>query len=248
MGFSAIAFGITYGSYFGILWRPLWHDPVEGDPMGMVALGIGGGIVLMSIGLVLNMINKFRHRDWLGGFLDKFGMAGAIFYWGILGLCFTWAAVDRAGLAVVALVGVLVLPLLAIMIKEPLHVYLSRRRGHGEHGSMGEAIILAFIEAFDTVLLFMSNTISFIRLMAYSVAHAALLAVGFSIAGNMGDSVVGHIIGVVVIVIVNIIVILLEGIVSTIQAIRLEYYEFFGKFYTGGGMAFKPFRFSTKDE
>jgi len=133
----AIAFGITYAVISHPV-APLWHDPVEGDPMGNGRSGIGGGIVLMSIGLVLNMINKFRHRDWLGVSSTKFGHAGAIFYWGILGLCFTWAAVDRAGLAVVRrLVGVLSCRSVP-SDQGPLHVYLSRRRGHGEHGSMAK--------------------------------------------------------------------------------------------------------------
>jgi V/A-type H+/Na+-transporting ATPase subunit I len=137
---------------------------------------------------------------------------------------------------------VFVLPLAAIMIKEPLHLLMSRRHGHGGHHSMSEAIVEALIEVFDTILMFMSNTISFIRLAAYAMAHAALLTVTFAIASAMGDSVPGHILGAIVIVLGNVGVILLEGIVATIQAIRLEYYEFFGKFFSGGGKPFAPFR------
>jgi len=51
---------------------------------------------------------------------------------------------------------------------------------------------------------------------------------------------------VTVIVLGNIIAILLEGVVAAVQALRLEYYEFFGKFFSGAGQAFKPFRLPAR--
>jgi V/A-type H+-transporting ATPase subunit I len=44
-----------------------------------------------------------------------------------------------------------------------------------------------------------------------------------------------------VVVVGNLIIIVLEGLVVSIQTVRLEYYEFFGKFFRGGGERFKPF-------
>jgi V/A-type H+-transporting ATPase subunit I len=242
MGLSAIGFGVLYGSYFGMLWNPIWQDPIEGDPKVLMGVGICLGIGMMSVGLVLNVINKVRHREWLGVLLDKFGVAGAVFYWGLLGVMAQWAALEQAGLALAVLVAVFIVPLAAILLKEPLQVLLNRRRGGHAHTSMAEAFVEALVEVFDTVLMFLSNTISFIRLAAYSIAHAALLAAGFAIAHSLGDSVFSQVVGVAIIVLVNVVVILLEGIVSTIQAIRLEYYEFFGKFFSGGGKPFAPFR------
>jgi V/A-type H+-transporting ATPase subunit I len=51
---------------------------------------------------------------------------------------------------------------------------------------------------------------------------------------------------VLVIILGNAVAIALEGIVASVQALRLEYYEFFGKFFSGGGQPFKPFRLQTK--
>jgi vacuolar-type H+-ATPase subunit I/STV1 len=45
-----------------------------------------------------------------------------------------------------------------------------------------------------------------------------------------------------VIMVGNVIALVLEGIVCSVQALRLEYYEFFSKFFSGGGQPFKPFR------
>ena len=248
MGLSAVVFGIVYGSYFGIVSEHLaiWHDPLEGNPLELMTAAIGLGIAMVSLGLVLNVINKFRRREWLGGLLDKFGMAGAVFYWGTLGVAAKWAALKQSGLAMAALGAVFVVPLVAIALKEPLRVILSRRHGHAGHGSMGEACVEAVIEAFDTIIIYMSNTISFVRLAAYAMAHAAVLKASFSIARNLGEDWVPYLLGLSIIVLGNVIAIVLEGIISTVQAIRLEYYEFFGKFYSGSGLPFRPFRFSTK--
>jgi len=46
---------------------------------------------------------------------------------------------------------------------------------------------------------------------------------------------------VVMFVVGNVIIIVLEGLVAAIQAVRLEYYEFFGKFFSGNGRAYRPF-------
>ena len=71
-GFSSIIFGTVYGSYFGIeelKKYALWHDPLEGDPMQLMYGAIGIGIIMISLGLILNVINRFRRGDMIGGIL-----------------------------------------------------------------------------------------------------------------------------------------------------------------------------------
>jgi V/A-type H+-transporting ATPase subunit I len=50
----------------------------------------------------------------------------------------------------------------------------------------------------------------------------------------------GIILKVIVLIVGNIFIVGLEGLIVFIQVLRLEYYEFFGKFYRGGGNIFKP--------
>ena len=249
IGLSSVCFGIVYGSYFGIegLKRyALWHDPLEGDPMNLMLTCIGIGIVIISLGLVLNIINRFRRKDLVGGFMDKFGVAGAVFYWGVLALILKYAAIQERGLLWPVIVAVVVLPLVVVVLKEPLQYALSRRAGHTPHaGSLLEAILESAIEAFEAVMSYMANTISFVRLAAYAMAHAAVLMAAFMMAKEISKAseTFGGVLGVLVIILGNAVAILLEGIIAAVQALRLEYYEFFGKFFSGSGKAFKPFRF-----
>ncbi len=255
-GLSSVAFGIYYGSYFGVTeigGHELGHDPLKGNPMNLMIAAVALGIVMISVGLVLNIINRFRRGDLVGGLLGKFGVAGAVFYWGVLALLLKFSVFREAGLVIPMLILVIAVPLLAIAVKEPLQFMLARRRaehgGHGGHGgSLSEACIESAVEAFDTVLAFLANTISFVRLAAYAMAHAAVLLASFAIAEQIqkgAGPVIGGALGLLVIIGGNVIAILLEGIVASVQALRLEYYEFFGKFFSGSGQAFKPFRLSV---
>ena len=99
------------------------------------------------------------------------------------------------------------------------------------------------------MLSYFSNTISFVRLAAYSMSHAALLAATFMVAGELRHvSPGGTVLAIATIIVGNIFALALEGIICSVQALRLEYYEFFGKFFSGGGQPFKPFRLSGESE
>lgn len=245
---SSILFGVVYGSWFGLpqmKHHALWQDPLEGDPMGLMYAAIGIGIVMISLGLLLNIVNRFRQGDIIGGLLDKFGLIGVVFYWGALLLITKSAALQSRGLFGVALVVFLLIPLVGWALKEPIE-YLLKHRG-GDQGGPGEglfsAIIEAFVGAFEGLLSYLANTISFVRLAAYAMSHAALLVAAFMMAAEVGHlSPGGGVLSVAVIILGNVIAIVLEGIVASVQALRLEYYEFFGKFFSGNGRPFEPFR------
>jgi len=86
-----------------------------------------------------------------------------------------------------------------------------------------------------------------VRLAAYAMSHAALLMAAFMVADAVKHfPVAGSFLGVLAIILGNAVAIVLEGIIASVQALRLEYYEFFGKFFSGGGQPFKPFRLPTK--
>ncbi len=127
-GGSSMIFGALYGSCFGLEQfkkYALWHDPLAGDPMSLMLAAIEIGIVLISLGLILNIINHLRHGDFIGALLDKFGAAGAVFYWGALALAAKSAAIRAHGLFT-PLILLLAALALAWMLKEPLE--LAHRR------------------------------------------------------------------------------------------------------------------------
>ena len=247
-GASSIMFGVIYGSYFGIAFfkkYALWHDPLEGDPIRLMFGAIGFGVVMMSLGLILNVVNRFRRGDVIGGFLDKFGLAGLLFYWGALVLLTNRAAIESWGLTGLSIALFLVLPIVGWASKEPIEHFLHRAAVERSEASGGlvSALIESFVGAFEAVLSYLANTISFVRLAAYAMSHAALLVAAFMLAAQVREfSVGGGLWSLLVIILGNLIAIILEGIIASVQALRLEYYEFFGKFFSGNGQPFEPFR------
>ena len=96
--------------------------------------------------------------------------------------------------------------------------------------------VQGFFELFEVCLSYFSNTLSFVRVGAFAVSHAAMMQVVLMLAGAENGSP-----NWVVIVLGNIFVCGPEGLIVGIQVLRLEYYEIFSRFYAGNGREFKPF-------
>ena len=78
------------------------------------------------------------------------------------------------------------------------------------------------------------------------MSHAALLLSAFLMADAVKEFPIGGLLSVLVIILGNAVAIALEGVVASVQALRLEYYEFFGKFFKGDGVVFTPFTLKAK--
>jgi len=250
-GIASGGFGVVYGSYFGItsLKRcALWRDPVEGDPLALMLLAVGIGVVMISLGQVLNIMNHFRRGDIVNVLLDKFGVVGVVFYWGSLALVTKYAAFEARGLVRWAVLLFVAVPVVGWLLKEPLVYWLRRPAGQPleEEGLIG-AIAESVVGAFEAIFLYLANTISFVRLAGFAMSHAALLLAAFVLAADLERAGgVGTVAGVLVVVAGNLLAIVLEGMIAAVQALRLEYYEFFGKFYSGDGLAFHPFQLADR--
>jgi V/A-type H+-transporting ATPase subunit I len=253
-GLSSTIFGVVYGSYFGIealKKYALWHDPLEGNPMQLMYGAIGIGVIMISLGLILNIINRFRRGDVIGGVLDKFGLVGLLFYWGTLALLMYGATIQSWGLTSASVILFLVVPIVGWSLKEPLeHFIRNRNAGLKEaNDGLASAIMESCVGAFEAILSYLANTISFVRLAAYAMSHAALLFAAFMVSVEVRDvPFVGSAFSLLVIIFGNIIAIVLEGIIASVQAVRLEYYEFFSKFFSGSGQPFVPFRLVAGDK
>lgn len=213
--------------------------------MRLMAASVIIGIVIISFGLILNVLNRLRRGDRIGGCLGKFGLAGILFYWGMLALAVNYAAFQARGLVKLGLVLFFAVPLLSWLLKEPIQFFQSRHSAAPAHG-LGVIVMESLVEVFEGLLSYFSNTISFVRLAAYAMSHAALLVATFMIAEDIRHFPHGGgLLSLGVIILGNAVALVLEGIVCSVQALRLEYYEFFGKFFSGGGQPFKPFRLQT---
>ncbi|MDP2865178.1 MAG: V-type ATPase 116kDa subunit family protein [Elusimicrobiota bacterium] len=238
-GLASIFFGFVYGSFFGFeSFRKyaLWRDPLAGDPLALLAAAVLTGAAVISLGVLLNIVNRARLGDGLGAALDRYGAAGLAFYWTALLLA---AGKAGAGLAL----PVMGAALACWILKAPL-VYLMRPRGGTAAGDDGfiSVVVEAIVRAFEGALLYLANTVSFVRLAAYAMCHAALLASAWALR-DAADGAWGansHA-GILAVIAGNAAAIGLEGLVAAVQALRLEYYEFFGKFFEGVGRPFRPF-------
>ena len=123
--------------------------------------------------------------------------------------------------------------LILIFLKEPLSKLVEKKKDW-KPSSVGEFFLESFFELFEIILSFATNTISYVRLGAFAMAHASMMSVVFIIGDMVGPG-VGY--GIVMIL-GNALVMGLEGLIVGIQALRLEFYEMFSRYYTGDGREF----------
>ncbi|MBN1884169.1 MAG: hypothetical protein JW876_01435 [Candidatus Krumholzibacteriota bacterium] len=237
-GLSSIVFGFLFGSIFGLeeLLPSLWMKPMH-DVLYFFRVAVYFGIAMISIGILLNVINAIRTRNYKATFFDHAGIVSAVIYWGGIGVVSIFLA--NRPIPVRLLLLAVGLPILVLFLREPLAAVFSRRRPRFEKGLM-TYLMETVIEVMEIVTGYLGNTVSFIRVAAFSLAHVGLFIAVFSLVDMVKGKSGGWAYSAIILVIGNAVVIALEGLVVTIQAIRLEYYEFFGKFFLGGGTAYKP--------
>ena len=241
-GISGIVFGLLYGSVFGFeeivvgVFQPLRHA------RGLLAITVGFGVAVISLGIILNIINRLRRREYVAVSLDKFGILGGIFYWGSLAIA-ARAFVTHAGVSSVAVLLLIVAPLAVIFAHGPVSALLKRRRKQldAEYDSMSLVIIESAAEAFETILMFAANTLSFARIGAFALAHAGLCIAVFELIRIVQGLPGAPVWAALVFIFGTLFIVLLEGFIVAIQALRLEYYEFFSKFFRGEGRKYEPF-------
>ena len=244
-GVSSMVFGFLYGTVFGLetILPALWFRPLE-HIQYLVKVSLILGTALVSLGLALNLINALRLKEREKLFSGS-GLAGALLYWMSMGLALKVLLTGKIAAGEWKLLLWVAAALLAIMIlHRPVYRLAVRKRSPGgiskPAGLMTE-LLESIVETFDDLLRFTANTLSFIRVAAFALAHAALFIAVFSIANVVSHGPGRGISYWLVVALGNAIIILLEGLVVSIQVVRLEYYEFFGKFFRGGGKRFRPF-------
>jgi len=252
-GLSSMLFGFLYGSVFGLdtIVPALWFRPMESIPY-FVKVTLTMGAAMVSLGLLLNFINALR----LGEYRTLFGasgLAGALIYWMSAGLGIKYILTGRVAPGELSVLGWSAAVLMTIIV---LHRPLYRLFIKGEQpepsidkgAGLFTELMESVVELLDDLIRFVANTVSFIRLAAFALSHAALFIAVFSVANIVSGEKGTGISYWLVVAAGNIIIILLEGVVVSIQTVRLEYYEFFGKFFRGGGEKFKPFDRETGAE
>lgn len=228
-GLASTLFGALYGEFFGPtgVIPVVWLSPLE-HAVTLLLVAVAIGALLLAGAYALGTVNRFREGGWRRAVYAPSGLAGASLFLGLGalagGLYLHLGALVAAG-ALVAVAGVVV-----------AFTGLLAAAGGGAAG-VGQAVI----ELFDLVIRLGSNLVSFARLAAFGMTHAALgLVIWQGTTGLAQRGVPGVAGAVVVFVVGNALTLALEGLVAGIQALRLEYYELFSRIFEGEGRPFRP--------
>lgn len=235
-GIWSTFFGFMYGSIFGFEeWiEPVWMRPMD-NIMTTLMLAIGFGMALILVAMVINIINAVRAKELGRVLFSQSGLSGIICY-GAVVVCVLLFATGHPLPAMGILGAAVGIPLIAILLKEPLSNFVEKRRHIFPEGSKVMFFVEALVELFDVVLSYATNSISFVRVGAFALSHAGMMGVVLTLAGYESGSP-----NLLIVVLGNIVVTALEGLVVGIQVLRLEYYEMFSRFYKGTGKPFEAF-------
>lgn len=255
-GVSTTIWGLLFGSFFGDavavisntyfgtapppipgLVEPIWFNPVT-NPMQMLMFSFLLGIIHLFTGLGIMAYNDIRHKEYLAVIYD-------VVSWYLL-----------VGGAILALLSMPMMGNIAGFLLPPLCGTIG-----GIMAAVGAVIILFFAgrESKNPVkrLLkgayglygatgYLSDILSYSRLLALGLATGVIAQVFNQIGSMMGSGVIGAIIFTLIFLIGHGLNIGINALGAYVHTNRLQFVEFFGKFYKGGGREFKPFKINTK--
>jgi V/A-type H+-transporting ATPase subunit I len=262
-GASAAIFGYLYGSifgfeghlieeYLGFHFEPPWLSPIH-EILPVLSLAIDAGIVILLLSFLLGMFNNIRARDWPHLVFGHTGIVTFIFYLAFLALLGSFLGTTAIAPKVAVGIASIPLPWTLIAIVFGIGVMFSgafRNAMEGHRPIEGSGVggclmffVQSFMDLFESVISLLSNTLSFVRVGAFAVAHGGLSLAIFALAGEEPD--LGFWI---TIILGNLFIIGFEGLIVGIQTMRLHYYEILGKFFHGGGMRFEPLTLTPRKE
>jgi len=232
---ASIGFGLAYGEAFGPTGAvpTLWIRPLD-HPTTLLAVAVAVGAGLLVLAYALGTVNRWREGGSASALSALSGVAGMAMYVGLLLLALGWW---RHVVALWVLGGVLTGTGLVLAFAG-----LFFRAGGG-----GAGALQAGVETFDGVVRLGTNTVSFARLAAFGLTHAALTAAvwtGTLALARRGGGLVA--VGVLVFLVGNALAFALEALIAGIQALRLEYYELFSRVFVTEGRAFRPWHVPTR--
>jgi V/A-type H+-transporting ATPase subunit I len=243
-GLSATLWGFLFGSFFGnvvnavgtaffnsdVSLDALWFNPVE-KPMEMLILSLLLGFIHLMAGLVLKFVNMWKHGD-------KFG---AIFDVGSWWVVFTGLGMLMINIAIptgipfekygpwVAIAGAIAL------------VFTQGRSSPSIPGK-----IMGGLGSLYGISGYFSDTLSYSRLMALGLVTGIVGQVFNTIGTVLGTGIVRVLIFIPVFIFGHAVNLGISALGAYVHTNRLQYVEFFSKFYEGGGKAFSPFSVQTK--
>lgn len=252
-GISTTFWGFMFGSFFGdvigvvaktffgsdLALKPIWFEPVK-DPMRMLVFAFALGIIHLFAGLAMKMVQCIKDKKYLDAVYDVVFwymlVGGGIIYMltmpmltEMLNLSFTLPPVIGTVCAVLACIG-------AVGI-----VFTSGRDSRNWFKRL-----LKGLYGLYNVTGYLSDILSYSRLLALGLATGVIATVINQMGSMGGGGVTGAIMFIAVFLLGHTINIGINLLGAYVHTNRLQFVEFFGKFYEGGGRKFAPFTENTK--
>ena len=251
-GISTTFWGVMFGSYFGdavavvsstffgheVTIPPVWFEPVN-DPMRMLMFSFLLGIIHLFTGLGVKLYQCIKAKDYMSALTDCIFwymlVGGGIVYLFHVDMFLSMAGLSTKLPTVWANVAAIIASAGALGI-----ILLSARSG-----SAGKRLAKGAYALYG-VTSWLSDILSYSRLLALGLATGVIATVFNKMGSMFGGGIVGAIIFVLVFAVGHTLNIGVNLLGAYVHTNRLQFVEFFGKFYEGGGREFKPFAANTK--
>ena len=264
VGISSSIMGILTGEFFGTeeLLEPFahWvtglfgnpHAPIvklmpSSDPksiyvmFGVFGVAVAIGFVINTCGLIINIVNNFIRKRYGEALFGKNGLAGAVFFWYVIALVMRIVLLHHSPqIYDWVIIGV---SLFFAAFAAPFERLFAGEKPLLENG-FGTYLISSIVEVIEVISGYLSNTVSFVRVGAFALSHAVLNFTIMTLTSLCGGK--GTVGGIIVLIVGNALIVVLEGMIVAIQVVRLQYYEFFSKFFHETGKEFTPFKFEIE--
>ncbi len=240
-GVSTAFWGVMYGGWFGDFFevfartalgreidiKPLWFDPLD-DPLKLLVFSLGLGVAHIFIGMGIDAYNKIRR----GEFADAICDVG--FWYVTLTGAILWLAGGYAGSSIAASGKYLFIAgILGLLLTGG-----RKRKGFGK--------VIGGLSNVYNITAYMSDILSYARILALGLATGVISQVVNTMGSLSGPGVMGTIVLLTVFIAGHTLNFAINVLGAFIHSSRLQYVEFFGKFYEDGGEAFMPLKRNTK--
>lgn len=222
---TTILCGILFGSYFGETWHPLLFNPLE-EPVNMLIFSLVIGVFHILTGMGTKAYMNIKAGHFWSAVFDQFSWMLII-----IGACLLFLPQTQIVGAVMAVTGAAIVLLTA---------------GREKKGVFGK--ITGGLVGLYGVTNYMSDILSYSRILALGLATSVVGFVMNMLAGMVRGLIppVGLLFALLIYVVGHMFNLALSLLSAYVHDCRLQYIEFYGKFYDGGGKVFKPFSIQTK--
>ncbi len=238
-GLATTFFGVLFGSFFGLsveLWpesiRPFMaglkiFDPFE-NPMLLFTFSILIGFIQVIFGVLIDFVVKLKHKEYAEAFYDRF------LWLALLLQVFAYLNLGYFGVMIPGALNYGILfTLLAIVA------------AHGRHAKTLLDFIGSGLGSLFQIVRYFGDVLSYSRLFALGLATAIIAMVVNLVGGLVGETVpvIGGFLMAIIIVLGHIFNLFISSFGAFVHSMRLQFIEFFGNFFEGGGREFSPLRF-----